>query len=239
MSNDLRSIVDRVSHAITQRGQARRLQRSLTVTPRDDLVKIGSSYGAWPIPVDTLSSDSVCYLAGLGEDASFDLGLIERVGCTVHVFDPVPEAARYAETIGAHEPRFDFQPIGLWSSDRVLRFYDNAEPGFVSRSATNMHGTGTYFEAQVRSIGSLMREWGHRRIDLLKLSVEGSEYEILGNILAERIPVGVLCVEFAQPSPLGPIRHQVQALTGAGYQLNDVWLRPFNWRLTFSSSSID
>jgi hypothetical protein len=36
----------------------------------------------------------------------------------------------------------------------------------------------------VRRIGSLMEEWGHQRIDLLKLSVEGSEYEILGNILA-------------------------------------------------------
>jgi FkbM family methyltransferase len=236
VSNPLRPTVQRLSHAISQRVQARRLERSLTVTPRDDLVKIGSAYGAWPIPEGALNADSVCYLAGLGEDASFDLGVIERVGCTVHTFDPVGEAARYAQKISAREPRFDFHPIGLWSSDGALRFYDNAEPSFVSRSATNMHGTGTYTEAQVRRVGSLMEEWGHQRVDLLKLSVEGSEYEILGNILAERIPVGVLCVEFAQPSPLEPIRRQVKALEAAGYQLIDVWLRPFNWRLTFSSS---
>jgi FkbM family methyltransferase len=236
VASDLRSIIRRLSHAITQRVQARRLRKSLPVAPREDLVRIGSAYGGWAIPADTLSSDSVCYLAGLGEDASFDLGLIARVGCTVHVFDPVPEAARYAETISANEPRFDFRPIGLWSSDGALRFYDNAAPGFVSRSATNMHATSTYAEAQVRTIGSLMEEWGHRRIDLLKLSVEGSEYEILGNILAERIPIGVLCVEFAQPSPLAPILKQVKALEASGYELIDLHLRPYNWKLTFSST---
>lgn len=198
-------------------------------------MRIGSAYGAWPIPVGALGRDSVCYLAGLGEDASFDLGLIERFDCTVHAFDPVPEAARYAKTVSAREARFDFRPIGLWSSDGVVRFYDNAEPAFVSRSATNMHKTGTYREAQVRTISSLMEELGHRRIDLLKLSVEGSEYEILGDTLAKGIPVGVLCVEFAQPSPVEPIVRQVQALEAADYRLIDVWLRPFNWRLTFSS----
>jgi FkbM family methyltransferase len=206
------------------------------VIPRDDLVRIGSAYGGWAIPAGALNGNSVCYLAGLGEDASFDLGVIEQVGCTVHVFDPVPEAARYAEGISAREPRFDFQPIGLWSSDGALRFYDNAEPGFVSRSATNMHGTGTYAEAQVRSIGSLMNDWGHGHIDLLKLSVEGSEYEILDSMLAEGIPVGVLCVEFAQPSPLAPIVQRVTALEEAGYKLIGVSLPPYNWKLTFSSA---
>jgi FkbM family methyltransferase len=236
VGKDLRSAINRLNHAVTQRVQTRRLRKSVTVTPRADLVKIGSAYGGWAIPQGALRTDSICYLAGLGEDASFDLGLIERVGCTVHVFDPVPEAARYAATISAEEPRFDFHPIGLWSSDGALRFYDNAEPGFVSRSATNMHGTSTYHEAEVRTVGSLMAEWGHQRIDLLKLSVEGAEYEILGNVLAESTPVSVLCVEFAQPSPLGPVLRQLKAIESGGYQLIDVWLRPFNWKLTFSSS---
>lgn len=236
MTHDLRSIARRASHAITQRVQALRLRKSLHVARRENLVRIGTSYGGWAIPAGALTSDSVCYLAGLGEDASFDLGLIEQVGCTVHAFDPVPEAARYAQTITAKEPRFEFRPIGLWSSDGVLRFYDNAAPGFVSRSATNMHATSAYSEAQVRAVGSLMAEWGHRRIDLLKLSVEGSEYEILGNVLAERIPIGLLCVEFAQPSPLAPIRRQVKALEASGYELIDVYLHPYNWKLTFSST---
>lgn len=236
MGRSLSSIGGRVGRRVTQRTNAWRLRRSLTVEPRADLVSIGTAYGGWSIPADMLGGDSVCYLAGLGEDASFDLSLIERFGCTVHAFDPVPEAASYAQTVSAREPRFHFHSCGLWSSDGALRFYDNAEPGFVSRSATNMHETGSYTEAQVRAVDSLMSELGHERIDLLKLSVEGSEYEIAGDVLAKQLPVGVLCVEFAQPAPLAPIVEQIHALEQGGYQLVNASLPPFNWKLTFCSS---
>jgi hypothetical protein len=39
-----------------------------------------------------------------------------------------------------------------------------------------------------------MRELGHTRLDLLKLDIEGAEYEVLKSIGSTRI--GVLCVEF-------------------------------------------
>jgi FkbM family methyltransferase len=223
----------RLRRAAGQRVSAWRLRSSLRIVAREDLIDIGSAYGAWTIPAGALTRDSAVYLAGLGEDASFDLGLIERFGCRVHAFDPVPEAARYAEGICTKEPRFHFQPVGLWSSDGTLRFYENAEPGFVSRSATNMHATGSYTEAPVRSVDSLMRELGNERVDLLKLSVEGSEYEILGDILAKDLAVGVLCVEFAQPAPLRKIRGQIKALEEAGYRPVRASLLPFNWKLTF------
>ena len=233
MSQNPGGLVGRLRRAAGQRVNAWRLRRSLELVPREDLVRIGSAYGAWTIPAGALGEESSCYLAGLGEDASFDLGLIERFGCTVHAFDPVPEAARYAEGVAAKEPHFHFAPVGLWSSDGTLRFYENAEPGFVSRSATNMHGTGAYAEAPVRSVASLMSELGDERVDLLKLSVEGSEYEILGEVLDEHLPVGVLCVEFAQPAPLTKIRRQIKALEAAGYGLVRASLPPFNWKLTF------
>ncbi|MHB8241283.1 MAG: FkbM family methyltransferase [Solirubrobacteraceae bacterium] len=217
-----------------QRVNAARLSRLLNVQPREDLAKIGTAYGGWSIPTELISKDSVCYLAGLGEDASFDLALIERFGCTVYAFDPVPEAARYAESVSLREPQFRFSPVGLWPSDGRLRFYDNAEPGFVSRSATNMHATGSSTEAEVRSIDSLMAEFGHEHVDLLKLSVEGSEYTLVDDVLAKRLSVRVLCVEFAQPAPIEPIIERVRALEAGGYKLLNASLPPFNWKLTFS-----
>ena len=38
---------------------------------------------------------------GVGEDASFDLGIIERFGCSVFAFDPTPRAIAFAEPIAA------------------------------------------------------------------------------------------------------------------------------------------
>ena len=116
--------------------------------PRDDLAWIGSSYGGWPVPTGGFSPDSVCYLAGLGTDGSFDLGLIERFRAARCIaLDPVPEAAEYANTLCEGQPRFVFHQAGLWLVDGALRFYRIAprSPRFVSRSATNMHGTSTFW----------------------------------------------------------------------------------------------
>jgi FkbM family methyltransferase len=234
MASNSNSLVRRVERAATQRWKTWRLGRALTVHPCEGMVKIGTTYGGWSIPAGKLGPESVCYLAGLGEDASFDLGVIERFGCSTYAFDPVPEAARYAATVAAREPRFRFQPVGLWSQDGTLRFYENAEPGFVSRSATNMHGTGEYTDAQVRAVDSLMAEFGHERVDLLKLSVEGSEYEIVDDVLAKHLAVEVLCVEFSQPAPIEPVLERVRALQAAGLGLVAAILQPSGWKLTFS-----
>jgi FkbM family methyltransferase len=232
--SSLNLLARRANRAVAQRLKTQRLGRALQVRTRGEMVNIGTRYGGWSIPADRMGAESVCYLAGLGEDASFDLGVIERFGCDVHTFDPVPEAARYAATVSAREPRFHFHPCGLWSSDGALRFYANTEPGFVSRSATNMHGTGDYTEAQVRSVDSLMAELGHARVDLLKLSVEGSEYEIVDDLLAKSLPVRAVCVEFSQPAPVQPVLERVAAMQRGGYALVAAILQPSGWKLTFS-----
>ncbi len=234
MARNLRSLSGRVRRAIAQRVKTWRLKRALDIPTHTSLIAVGSPYGRWSIPADTPRAGTacVCYLAGVGEDASFDLSLIERFGCAVYAFDPVPEAARYAATVAAREPKWHFSPVGLWREDSTLRFYQHTHPGHVSRSATNMHATDTYVEARVRSIDSLMAEMGHERVDLLKLSVEGAEYEILTEMLAKHLPVQVLCVEFSQPAPLEPVLRQVQALQAAGYELLGAALAPSAWRLT-------
>jgi FkbM family methyltransferase len=212
---------------------ARRLRASVSVSPRPDLVTFGFGYGAWTIP-DVLDARSNVYLAGVGKDVGFDLSLIARYGCTVHAFDPVPEAIEYARAATAFEPRFVLHEAGLWSADGALRFYDHPEPGFVSRSATNMHGTAGHFEAPVRSVDSVMTELGHDHLDLLKLSVEGSEYEIVRDVLAKQVDVRVLCVEFAQPAPLDRIHETLRELQRSGFTVVAASLPAFFWTITLA-----
>ena len=102
----------------------------------------------------------------------------------------------------------------------------------MSHSATNMHSTAAHFEAPVRSVDSVMRELGHDHLDLIKLSVEGSEYEIVGDVLAKQVRIRILCVEFAQPAPLERITDTLQALQGGGYRVVAASLPPWNWKIT-------
>ena len=57
-----------------------------------DTLTLGTEYGAHTVCRDGLSANSVVYSFGVGEDASFDLELIGRFGCTIHAFDPTPRS---------------------------------------------------------------------------------------------------------------------------------------------------
>jgi FkbM family methyltransferase len=194
---------------------------------------LGNPYGGYPVPTSQLDDRSVCYLAGTGEDISFDLALIERFGCEVWAFDPVARAAEYVARAAAAEPRHHFMPVGLWSSDATLTFHAPLTPGFVSHSATNLKGTEAAFQATVRSVASLMGELGHDHLDLLKISAEGAEFEILEHVDAAGIDVGVLCVEFAQPASVTRVLAAGRRLQASGHQLVGAgeWRQ---WKLTFA-----
>src|SRR5665213_4282517 len=67
-------------------------------TVKIDFRFLGSSYGGWAIPLSaSLGPLSTVYSFGVGLDISFDLALIETVGCTVHGFDPTPLSAEWIE----------------------------------------------------------------------------------------------------------------------------------------------
>jgi hypothetical protein len=51
-----------------------------------------TGFGAWGTYVAPLHADSIIYSVGVGDDISFDLALIERLGATVHAFDPTPQS---------------------------------------------------------------------------------------------------------------------------------------------------
>ena len=78
------------------------------------------NYGAWVVPKDLLSSTSVVYCVGVGDDISFDIDLIERFGCIVHAFDPTPTASDYARCFQL--PLFRFYDYGLGATDGVGQF---------------------------------------------------------------------------------------------------------------------
>lgn len=224
-------------HARARR-HARWFERGLRPTTSIDAITLGDlRYGGYVLPMAGLGPDSVCYLAGVGTDITFDLLLIARFGCHAYTFDPVPVAAEYVRTAAAHEPRLTFHPWALWGRDEELTFHAPREEGFVSHSAVNLHDTAPAFRAPGRSVSSLMREFGHSRLDLLKISAEGSEHAILAGALRDGLRPTVVCVEFAQPAPLAPIHATMGRLEAAGYQLLGASIEPWNWKLTWVVSA--
>ena len=193
------------------------------LTHRPDVQFIGSEYGGWHVVLHSGARGGVCYSAGIGEDASFDRALIERTGCTVHAFDPVPRVAEYVARSLAGQPRFVFHRIGLWSTDTEITFFGPERAHWVSHSAVDFRHTPAVLEAAVRSVPSLMRELGHERLSVLKLSVEGAQFAVLEPVLAAGLPVDQILVEFTPPVSVRKMRAQSAALRAAGYDLVGMW----------------
>jgi FkbM family methyltransferase len=186
-------------------------------TPRSDLVRLGSPYGGWWVPGGLLSATSICYLAGVGEDVTFDLAVVERFGCEVWAFDPTPRAQAHAASVD--EPRFHFLPRGLWSERTTMRFYAPRDPTHVSHSITNLQQTSDYFEADCWSVSDLMSDLGHAHLDLLKLDIEGAEGPVIEAMLGDGIRPSVLCVEFDAAEPPWTTLRRIRDIVSHGYLL--------------------
>ncbi|MGI9175523.1 MAG: FkbM family methyltransferase [Rhodothermales bacterium] len=208
------------------RDTGRRVKRVLRFLRGQDLLqgaqvrrrteRHGSDYGGWAVVPEKLSEKSVVYAFGVGTDVSFDLSLIRRYGLTVHAFDPTPRSVAWIE--GQELPeRFVFHGLGVAGYDGAATFHAPAHPDYVSYTALSRSGADVAaVEAPVRRLGTLMGELGHTHIDLLKMDIEGSEYEVIEDLLRERLDVRQLLVEFHHRFEAVDVRQTKEAIAALG-----------------------
>jgi FkbM family methyltransferase len=160
-------------------------------------VELGSEYGGWSVDLSYLDAQSVIYSVGVGEDISFDLRLISAVGCDVYAFDPTPIAVEWMRRQDL-PLELKFFEIGLAAQDNEIAFQIPPIEGrhSYSRDAeTNAKERGTV-KCKVHKLSSIMSKLRHTAIDLIKMDIEGFEYEVLNNIMEEGIRPRFILVEF-------------------------------------------
>jgi len=206
----------------------RDLLTGIALFPSSTLEKIGSQYGGWIVPTDLLTPDSICYCVGVGEDITFDLGLIDRFHCRVFAYDPTPRAAQHVKLYSTQYPAYRFDGVGVWDTNASVKFYAPSNPANVSHSALNLQKTDSYFEAQCKTLKTLMQENSHHRLDLLKLDVEGAEYQVVDSLIADKLDIHILCIEYDEAyNPLDynykqRIQASVSRLLHYGYTMTAV-----------------
>jgi FkbM family methyltransferase len=203
------------SNAARRRRFQARVPRLVTLTPEPGIERIGTEYGGWSVPLHLLDSSSVVYSVGAGGDVSFDVGLIERTGCEVHSFDPTPEAAEHVAA-NPHDG-LSFHNVAIWTHSGRLTMHRAANPAHMALSAVNLQGTERTVEVPCRTIESIRQELGHDEITLLKLAVDGGEYDLVPRLELARWSTRVLVVAFQHNRPAGAVVRLLAGLRDQGF----------------------
>jgi FkbM family methyltransferase len=168
-------------------------------TDLNGLTRECTKYGGWWYDSRKLHDNAVIYSFGLGEDTSWDEALIRR-GASVHGFDPTPKSTVYVEEreeLKNGPGKFYHTKEGLWTEDTTLQFTlpDNPEHASLrAREHDSSQGTVTL---KVNTLSNFLAANGHSKIDILKIDVEGAEYDFLDQLLnTNYFPFEQLLVEF-------------------------------------------
>ncbi|XP_003404342.1 probable methyltransferase-like protein 24 isoform X1 [Loxodonta africana] len=104
------------------------------------------------------------YSLGLGnEDTHFEVSMANN-GCEVHRFDPSVKSAHILE--GQH----------LWYHRLSIDWRDRHPAVAAQKPHSN-----------TRKLGTILNEFGHHKIDVLKADLESAEWKVLENIILENV----------------------------------------------------
>jgi len=154
----------------------------------------GSEYGGWTIEADSLSASSIVYSFGIGCDVSFDTSLMDRYGCTVNGFDPTPQVVSWVASQNL-DSKFRFHPLALSDKPGQITFFEPDNPNHISHSKHPSSADGKKIEVECSDLASIASDLGHSKIDLIKMDIEGFEYDVLNEAFFG-MPVRQLLVEF-------------------------------------------
>lgn len=202
----------------------RLIGKELTIRPDIELDTVVD--GDWHYAAGQLDEFSIVYSLGVGDTINFDLALIERSGAMVYAFDPTPSSFDTLDK--ANLPReFRFNPWAVAGKDGELRLYPRQKAsGDKSETMYTLVGedgvTDEPIVVPAYSLASIVDKLGHARIDLLKMDIEGAEYDVLDSMLEANIRPKQLLVEFHHRFSgigLDATRQTIERLRGAGYSV--------------------
>ncbi len=126
-------------------------------------------YAIWP-----LRKNSIVYSCGLDADASFELDLITRFNSKIYAFDPTKKSRDFLTKI----------------KNKNLNYYSL---GISERKGKFKLDDGKIYDCI--SLVDFANEKGHNKIDLIKLDIEGYEYNVIRKILESDLVVNQIVLE--------------------------------------------
>ncbi len=138
---------------------------------------------------------------GCGYKAELSVMMIERYGAKVFAVDPtLKHRPALANLCDKYKSRFCHIPFAISTSDGTQTFFESKinESGSIMPDHVNIVNDETIsYEVKVLTPLSLLAHVGIDSADMLKLDIEGAEYDLLENLSGNQLlPFGSIFIEF-------------------------------------------
>lgn len=154
---------------------------------------------------ETANHATIVYSAGIGDAINFELDLLNllkqnNIDVELYAIDPTPRALEFLSKQDLPD-NFHVLPYALSDRDSKLFFALPQADRWISGSAADVKQDMRKFDfkgkiqVEGRTIESIMKELGHDRIDLLKIDIEGSEFDVLDEALNKNLNIIEMCVD--------------------------------------------
>ena len=191
----------------------------------------GGDHG-WVVDESLLNRESVIYSVGVGSNIDFDLELINSFGTTIHAFDPTPRSIEWVKNQQLPK-HFIFHPFGLSAENGHMDFFPPSKASSTHFSPIDRYGnTNNVVRAPVKDIDTIASELNHKEIDLLKMDIEGAEYEVIEALPKNRVAINQILIEFHhmyKGIPISKTVDAISALNNLGFELFNISQRTYEF----------
>ena len=158
------------------------------------------SYGEWEFSPQYLGDDAIIYSLGVGDSIEFDLKIINHYKVLVFAFDPTPYAMEWIDK-QVIPKELKFYPWAVSGKDGEFKMTPRVNhKGHKSEIMWTELLPNEHSEKSITvpslTIFSIMKKLSHQKIDLMKVDVEGAEYEIIDHLIQYNIKPKQLLIEF-------------------------------------------
>jgi FkbM family methyltransferase len=148
-----------------------------------------------------LSANSVVIDAGCSYEADFSVYMMEQHGARAYGVDPTRKHRAALQALeNRYRGRFVHLPFAITADDGTLTFHESTtnESGSVLVDHVNVRNDETIpYPVTAISLKSLMKHVDADAVDMLKLDLEGAEYELLATVeKADLAPFRQVFIEF-------------------------------------------
>jgi len=159
-----------------------------------------------------------------GYIGDWSVEIAKRYDPRIHVFEPMPETFKILRHNTENNPRISVYPFGLADGNRMARF--SGPEGGSTTFGAGENGVN----ACLRDIKEVVDELDLGEIDLVKINIEGGEYDLLHRMFeTELIPrCRYLMIQFHPWFPDAKrLRRELVGALSATHEV--LWSYPFVW----------